>query len=136
MREAVCRAKMEPVPLSEDEQRILHEIERSFYENDPEFARGVSTATLSHHAGRNTKWSVLGFVVGLLVLLSQLGTFWLAAVGFLMMLGSAFVFVSNLRRMSRGPLANVARSWRTRSFPSALSEPGRRLRERFKRDDG
>jgi hypothetical protein len=126
---------MEPVPLSEDEQRILHEIERSFYENDPEFARGVSTATLNRHAGRNTKWSVLGFVVGLLVLLSQLGTFVLAALGFLLMLGSAFVFVSNLRRMSRGGLSSVARSFRSRNLGSAFTEPGRRLRQRFKRGD-
>jgi hypothetical protein len=126
---------MEPVPLSEDEQRILHEIERSFYENDPEFARGVSTATLNRHAGRNTKWSVLGFVVGLLVLLSQLGTFWLAAFGFLLMLGSAFVFVSNLRRMTRGGLSNVARSFKSRNFGATLTEPGRRLRQRFKRGD-
>ncbi len=123
------------MPLSEDEQRILHEIERSFYENDPEFARGVSTATLNRHAGRNTKWSILGFVVGLLVLISQLNTFWLSAVGFLLMLGSAFVFASNLRRMSRGGFSNVARSLRSRNFGSTLSEPGRRLRERFKRDD-
>ena len=123
------------MPLSEDEQRILHEIERSFYENDPEFARGVSTATLNRHAGRNTKWAVLGFVVGLFVLISQLGTFWLAAFGFLLMLGSAFVFVSNIRRMSRGGLSNVARSFRSRNFGSALTEPGRRLRERFKRGD-
>jgi hypothetical protein len=128
---------MEAVPLSEDEQRILHEIERSFYENDPDFARGVSTATLSRNAGRNTKWSVLGFVVGLLVLLTQFASmFWLGAVGFLVMLGSAFVFVSNLRRLSRGGLSNVARSFRSRNFGSALSEPGRRLRQRFKRDDG
>jgi hypothetical protein len=126
---------MEPVPLSEDEQRILHEIERSFYENDPEFARGVSTATLNRHAGRNTKWSILGFVVGLLVLLFRLGTFWLSAIGFLLMLGSAFVFASNLRRMNRGGLSNVARSIRSRNFGSALSEPGKRLRQRFKRGD-
>jgi hypothetical protein len=129
---------MVPVPLSEDEQRILHEIERSFYENDPEFARGVSTATLNRHAGRNTKWSVAGFVVGLLVLLTQFaspGRFWLGAVGFLMMLGSAFVFVSNLRRLSRGGLSNVARSFRSRNFGATFSEPGRRLRQRFKRGD-
>ena len=127
---------MEVVPLSEDEQRILHEIERSFYENDPEFARGVSTATLNRHAGRNTKWSIAGFVVGLVLLVTQLTTFWLAAVGFLAMLGSAFVFVSNLRRISRGGLSNLGRSLRSRNFGTALSEPGRRLRQRFKRDDG
>jgi hypothetical protein len=126
---------MEAVPLSEDEQRILHEIERSFYENDPEFARGVSTATLNRNAGRNTKWSVLGFLVGLVVLISKIDVFVLAAFGFLVMLGSAFVFVSNLRRMSRGGLSSVARSFRSRNFGSAFTEPGRRLRQRFKRGD-
>ena len=29
------------MPLSEDEQRILDEIERSFYKHDPAFARNV-----------------------------------------------------------------------------------------------
>ena len=76
---------MDPVPLSEDEQRILHEIERSFYENDPEFARGVSTATLNQHTGRNTRLSVFGFAAGLLLLLYSLDQmFWLSAVGFLL----------------------------------------------------
>ena len=135
MRSLPERAKMEMVPLSEDEPRILHEIERSFYENDPEFARGVSTATLNRHAGRNTKWSVIGFLVGLVVLVTQLGTFVLAAFGFLVMLGSAFVFVSNLRRLSRGGFSNMARSLRSRRIGSAFSEPGRRLRQRFKRGD-
>jgi hypothetical protein len=129
---------MVAVPLSEDEQRILHEIERSFYENDPDFARGVRTAIRSdRHAGRNTRWSIAGFVVGLLVLLTQFASmFWLGALGFLVMLGSAFVFVSNVRRMNRGGLSNVARSFRARNLGSALSEPGRRLRQRFKRGDG
>ena len=128
---------MDPVPLSEDEQRILHEIERSFYENDPEFARGVSTATLNRHAGRNTKWAVIGFVVGLLVLLTQFASmFWLGALGFLVMLGSAFVFVSNIRRMHRVGFSNMTRSIRSRNLGAAFTEPGRRLRQRFKRDDG
>ena len=34
------------VPLSEDEERILKDIEREFYENDPAFAREVSETTL------------------------------------------------------------------------------------------
>lgn len=129
---------MDAVPLSEDEQRILHEIERSFYENDPEFARGVRTAIRSdRHAGRNTKWSVAGFILGLLILLTQFASvFWFGAVGFLLMLGSAFVFVSNVRRMSRGGLSKVAGSFRAKNFGSALSERSRGLRQRFKRGDG
>lgn len=124
------------MPLSEDEQRILHEIERSFYENDPEFARGVSTATLTRNAGRNTKWSIVGFVAGLLLLLSAFASvFWLGALGFLVMLGSAFVFVSNVRRLSQGGLASVTRSVRSRGLGSIFNDPKGRLRERFRRDD-
>ena len=37
------------MPLSEDEQRILQEIERNFYDSDPAFAREVSTTTLYRH---------------------------------------------------------------------------------------
>src|SRR5688572_17922410 len=76
------------VPLSEDEQRILHEIERSFYENDPAFAKGVSQTTLYRHAGRNLKFSALGFVSGLVVLLvSFASSLVLGMIGFLAMLG-------------------------------------------------
>ena len=49
------------MPLSEDEQRILDEIERSFYKHDPAFARNVSTATLTRQAGRNCKLAALVF---------------------------------------------------------------------------
>ncbi|HAF67718.1 MAG TPA: DUF3040 domain-containing protein, partial [Acidimicrobiaceae bacterium] len=34
------------MPLSDDEQRILHEIEKEFYDSDPEFAREVGETTL------------------------------------------------------------------------------------------
>ena len=57
------------MPLSEDEQRILQEIEAQFYANDPQLAQQVSETTLYRHASRNIKWSALGFVVGFVVLL-------------------------------------------------------------------
>src|SRR4051812_38632611 len=81
------------VPLSENEQRILHEIERSFYENDPAFAREVRSASLFRHAGRNCKWAALGFVAGLaLLLVSFASSLFLGVAGFLIMLACAFVF--------------------------------------------
>ena len=51
------------MPLSEDEQRILQEIEAQFYANDPQLAQQVSETTLYRHASRNIKWAALGFVV-------------------------------------------------------------------------
>ena len=122
------------MPLSEDEQRILSEIERSFYEHDPAFAREVSAATLTRHAGRYAKLAGFGFVAGLLLLLTSFASvFWLGALGFLLMLGSAFVFVTNVRKLSRTGLHQVARSGRR--IGDVLGDQRRRLRERFKRDE-
>ena len=52
------------VPLSPEEQKILQEIEKSFYEHDPQFSRKVSESTIYRVAGRNLKWLALGFVAG------------------------------------------------------------------------
>jgi hypothetical protein len=49
------------------------------------------------------------------------------------MLGSAFVFVTNVRKLSRTGLHQVARSGRR--LGDVLGDQRRRLRERFKRDD-
>jgi hypothetical protein len=122
------------MPLSEDEQRILHEIERSFYEHDPEFARGVSETTLYRHAGRNCKWSGLGFAAGLVLLVASFASNRIVGfLGFLLMLGSTLVFERNLRKMGRAGWQDVARTVRERGFPDVLSDTRRRLRERFKR---
>ncbi len=122
------------MPLSEDEQRILHEIERSFYEHDPEFARGVSETSLYRHAGRNCKWSALGFAAGLVLLVASFASNRIVGfVGFLLMLGSTLVFERNLRKMGRAGWQDVARTVRERGFPDVLGDTRRKLRERFKR---
>jgi hypothetical protein len=78
------------VPLSEDEQRILQEIEQQFYEHDPAFAHNVGSTTLYRHAGRNLKWAALGFLGGFVVLIASFASSWmLGIVGFLAMFGCA-----------------------------------------------
>ncbi len=124
------------MPLSEDEQRILHEIERSFYENDPAFAKGVSQTTLYRHAGRNLKFSALGFVTGLVVLLvSFASSLVLGMAGFLAMLGSAFVFERNLRKMGKAGWNSMTQNLRSGSFKGSLGDASKRMRDRFKRDE-
>ena len=49
------------MPLSEDEERILLEIEENLYESDPELAREVSETTVYTKSLKNLKWSVLIF---------------------------------------------------------------------------
>ncbi len=48
------------MPLSEDEQRILSEIEAKLYESDPALARDIADTTIYTHAYRNLKWALLG----------------------------------------------------------------------------
>ena len=57
------------MPLSEDEQRILKEIEANLNETDPRLVQEVSETTLYRHSARAIKWAVFGFVAGLALLL-------------------------------------------------------------------
>ncbi len=123
------------VPLSEEEQRILHEIERNFYERDPDFARGVSQHTLYRHAGRNCKWAALGFLAALVVLVVSFTTSLLiAGIGFFLMLGCALVFERNLRKMGKAGWQSATQSVRERGLPDAFGDVGNRLKKRFRRE--
>jgi hypothetical protein len=52
------------MPLDDREQRILEEIERQFYEDDPKLAETVRSATLASLSGKHLKWALLGLIVG------------------------------------------------------------------------
>ena len=125
------------MPLSEDEQRILHEIERSFYENDPAFARGVKDSpTVYRHAGRNMKWAALGFVVGLAGVIAGVLTHLLIAVlAFGLMLFCALAFERNLRNMGRAGLQQLSEQVKSKGFPDVFGDTRNRMRDRFKRKD-
>jgi len=124
------------VPLSEDEQRILHEIEQQFYESDPAFARGVGQTTLYRHAGRNLKWAALGFLAGFFLLVGAFATsLFLGFVGFAVMLACAFVFERNLRKMGRAGWKQVTGNLRTGQVKEHFGDVGKRLKKRFRRED-
>ena len=123
------------MPLSEDEQRILQEIEQQFYETDPGFAREVGSTTIYTHALRNLKWATAAFVVGLIFLVVTLSTSFLVAFGgFLMMLASAFWFERNARRLGKAGLEQVTRSMRASGMRDYFGGAGRRMRDRFRKD--
>ena len=120
------------MPLSEDEERILQEIAQRFYEDDHSFAREVSETTLYRHTVRRMKWSVVGLVAGAVFLVASLSTSYLLSfVGFLVMLGCAL----NLRKLGRAGLDQLTRTVRANGLRDALGGAGRRVRERFKRDE-
>jgi hypothetical protein len=125
------------VPLSEDEQRILQEIEQQFYETDPAFAREVGSTTLYRHAFRNLKYATLSFVAGVVLLIYTLITtsFVVSFVcGFLVMLASALWFEHNLRKLGRAGWQQMTASMRAHGLREAVGGAGRKVRDRFKRN--
>jgi len=101
------------MPLSEDEQRILAEIEKNLHESDPRLAKEVGETTVYRHALGSLKWSVLGFIVGAAVMVSALQIHFLFAFGgFLLMLISALGFERNLRMMGRAGINQVSNAFR------------------------
>ena len=103
------------MPLNEDEQRILEEIERQFYEEDPELARSVASASLRSRLRPHRRLAIAGFVVGLVVMLvSFTSSVWIAALGFIIMLASAGWLAMSIRKSSDGGSETVG-SWLERA---------------------
>ena len=124
------------MPLSEDEQRILTQIEQQLYEDDPGLAHEVSSTTVFSHGFKHLRLSALGIVVGLGVLLGTLSTsFWLAFVGFLIMLASAWYGEQNLRRVGRAGLQQVTGNARGSSGKGFFGEAGEKMRNRLNEND-
>jgi len=123
------------VPLSEHEQRVLQELEQALYQQDPAIAHRLRSETVYRHAGRYLKWSVLGFVVGLAVMIAFFTTS--VAVGFLgvlIMFASLVTFWTNLRRMGKAGLDDIGRSLRAEGIGNAITDSRNWLRDRFKRN--
>lgn len=125
------------MPLSEDEERILKDIEREFYESDPAFAREVRETTLYRHAWRNIKLSLVGFVAGLVLLVLALASSYLIAFGgFLIMLACALVIERNARKMGRAGIETMTKNMKAgNGLRDYLGTSSERMRERFKRDE-
>ena len=96
------------MPLSEDEQRILRQIEDQFREHDPSFAEKVSAPGLYRPAFRRARWSVLGLALSLVGLVMTLQVHFLVSFAcFVAMLVFAFVIEDSLRKVGRAGLHGV-----------------------------
>jgi hypothetical protein len=89
------------MPLDDREQRILEEIERQFYEDDPKLAETVRTATVASASGRHLKWAGLGLLGGVTLMLVFFTSQTLVALaGFVLMVLSVAWIVAIMRRRS------------------------------------
>lgn len=87
------------MPLSEEELRLLEQMERALSEEDPKFASTLEGHSLRRAARRRVILSAVAFVVGVVVLMSGVitGLWAIGIVGFLVMLGSATVGLTAVR---------------------------------------
>ena len=125
------------MPLSEDEQRILREIEANLSVTDPKLVQQVSDTTLYRHAARMIKWAVVGFIAGLILLMTTFTSVLpLGVVGFLVMLFSLLVIERNVRKMGRAGLESIAGPLGSNgALRGMFGTAGRRWRDRWQRDD-
>lgn len=90
------------MPLSDREQKILSEMEARLTADDPKFAKTVGTTTVSSRARLRIKLSIIGFVVGFLLLLAYIptgGSIWVGVLAFAVMLGSVVIGGDQLKRL-------------------------------------
>ena len=89
------------MPLSEHEQRLLEQMERALYAEDPKFASALRGSDLRGHYRRRALLGAFGVVVGLALLPIGIATkaFPVSVIGFLVMLGSAIWAVTSWRRV-------------------------------------
>ena len=103
------------MPLSEEELRLLEQMERALVAEDPKLASTLRGTRLRQRARRQIILGAVGFVLGLAGLMAGVVLPMVAVgiVGFLLMLGSAYLALS---------------SWRARdaaaSAPTVQQDPG------------
>ena len=87
------------MPLSEEELRLLEQMERALSEEDPKFASTLRGTTIRQAARRRAIAAGLVFVIGVAVMMGgAVSGYWpVGLVGFVIMLGSATLLLSALR---------------------------------------
>ena len=110
------------MPLSEHEQKMLDEMERQLFADDPRLARAFSPRRTRRRSGRRIAIGLAGVVVGLvvLVLAVALPAVWLGVIAFLVMLAGAVYAVTTPVRRSGGDSDGDG------AGPSAPPSPGDR----------
>lgn len=116
------------VPLSDDEQRILREIEAQL-QTDEKFATAVSSSGLYRHSARTIRWAALGMFICLVGVVGSLQIHFLVAfVAFIGMLACALVIERQVRLIGRAGVQDIAQSIKRPRVAST------KLRDRFPRD--
>jgi hypothetical protein len=125
------------VPLSEHEQRMLEQMERALYAEDPKFASALEGSGLRTYTRRRVYQAVAGFLVGIALLMAGMVAqqIWVSVVGFLVMLGCAVLAVTGWRKAPKpgeqptGPTGSAGDRRQTRQRRSMMD----RIEQRWQR---
>lgn len=123
------------MPLSEHEQRLLEQMERALYAEDPKFATSMRNPRSVAGDKRRVALGVIAFLVGIGLLLAGVTTqlVVVGVLGFLAMLGGIWLAVAAFRPRAEAAAAPTAQASAPRSIRTARSKqrPSGRLSERM-----
>ena len=93
------------MPLSEHEQRLLDQIERALYQEDPKFASTVRATDLRTHMRRRLRRAALVLALGFALLMAGVVTqqYAIGIAGFVVMVGALLLALTSWKRMGAGP---------------------------------
>jgi hypothetical protein len=124
------------MPLSEHEQRLLDQIERALYAEDPKFASTVRGAKLRRPSRRRRIQGIALFAVGVALLVTGVmlpklaGIPVVSVVGFLLMFFGVLITLTTLRRGDQGAEEADEEGNRPSRSRSSFSQ---KMEERFRR---
>jgi hypothetical protein len=137
------------VPLSEHEQRLLEQMERALYAEDPKFATSMRNARTIAGDRRRVILGVLALLAGMALLVTGVATQLVpvGVLGFVAMLGGIWLVVMAMRPAPQqagaqpgGPAAAGAPGATTAARPQRRARPARpsgslteRMEERWRR---
>ncbi|MGH4023656.1 MAG: DUF3040 domain-containing protein [Pseudonocardiaceae bacterium] len=127
------------MPLSEHEQRLLDQIERALYAEDPKFASNVRGARMRSPSRRRRLQGVALFALGLVLLVLGVGVFKdlgpagipvISVLGFLVMFAGAVIAIFARGQGDDGQVSEAGGAAPGGSSRSTLAQ---RMEERFRR---
>ncbi|MET8979776.1 DUF3040 domain-containing protein [Streptomyces sp. NPDC004539] len=123
------------MPLSEHEQRMLEQMERALYAEDPKFATALEGSGLRTYTRRRVYQAIAGFLVGIALLMAGMVAqqVWLSVVGFLVMLGCAVLAVTGWRKAPKPGEQPASGGAQGRQQPRSRRSVMDRIEQRWQR---
>jgi Protein of unknown function (DUF3040) len=127
------------VPLSEEEQRLLEQMEDALAAEDPKFVSALRGVSSRAHSKRVAILATVAFLGGVALLMTGavLTVTLIAVAGFVLMLGSAYIALTHWRRLREPDLPdNVLPISKGRSGSTAVPKPSgfmNRMEDRWRR---